>query len=92
MKELLLQILIIAYAATGIISFIGYWPTIKDLLKKKPSANISSYWLWTACSLIVLLYALFILNDVLVKIVTGLNFLACTIVLILSLKLRYFKK
>ena len=35
MKEILLQLLTIAYASVGIIAFIGYWPTIKDLYKYK---------------------------------------------------------
>ena len=90
-QEILLKILVLAYATVGIVNFIGYWPTIKDLLKNKPSANIPSYLLWTVCSLIGFLYALFILNDVLVRIVSGLNLLACAIVLTLSIRLRYSK-
>ncbi len=45
MKEILLQILIFAYASVGIIATIAYWPTMKDLYHhKKPSAsNYNSY-------------------------------------------------
>ncbi|MFA5072033.1 MAG: hypothetical protein WC511_06825 [Candidatus Pacearchaeota archaeon] len=87
--ELLLQFLIIAYAGTGIVATTGYIPTIIDLLiHKKKSANISSYVIWTFCSLITFLYALFILQDFLVRVVTGLNFLCCAVVLILGIRLN----
>lgn len=89
MKDLLLQILIIAYGATGVVSVIGYWPTIKDLYQhKKPSANISSYVLWTATSGVAFLYSVCILQDVLVQIVSGVSLAACAVVLVLSLWLR----
>jgi len=91
---LLLKLLILAYASVGIVSAIGYWPTIRDLYyHKKMSANMQSYAIWTACSAISLMYALFILNDLLVRIVTGLNFGCCAIILVLiiNLKLKYSK-
>ena len=89
MKELLLQIIVIAYGATGIVGLVGYWPTIKDLYHhKKPSANISSYVLWSSTGGISFLYAIFILPDLLLRIVSGINFFACVAVLILSLGLK----
>ena len=88
MEELLLHVLIIAYASVGVIGIIAYWPTIKDLYYKKPSANINSYALWTATSGIAFLYSLFILPDLLFRIVSGLNFGACALVLLLSINLR----
>ena len=89
MKELLLQALIIAYASVGIISTIAYWPTIKDLYHyKKCSANITSYILWTATGGIAFLYSIFILPDLLFRIVSGLSFGACALVLLLSINLR----
>ncbi|OGE19332.1 hypothetical protein A3J19_03695 [Candidatus Daviesbacteria bacterium RIFCSPLOWO2_02_FULL_41_8] len=89
MKEILLQALIVAYAGVGIVGFIGYWPTIKDLYYfRKPSANISSYTLWTIASGIAFLYSLFILPDLLFRIVSGLNFGACALVLFLSIRIK----
>ncbi len=76
----LLIILSFLYASTGIVATIGYLPTIKDLLKRKKSANISSYIVWTFCSLISFLYALIIVSDLLLEIVTGLNFLSCLLI------------
>lgn len=88
MKEILLQTLIITYGATGAVGLFGYWPTIRDLYHhKKPSANISSYALWSATGGIGFLYAIFILPDLLLRIVSGLHFFACLIVLILSIGL-----
>ena len=89
MKELLLQVLTIAYASVGVIGFIAYWPTIKDLYyHKKASANVTSYLLWTATTGIAFLYSLFILPDFLFRIVSGINFGACALVLLLSIKLK----
>lgn len=92
MTEILLQILIFAYASTGIITIIGYIPTIKDLWQhKKMSANISSYTIWTVCSGIAFLYSLFILPDMLFQIVSGLNTASCALILLLSIMLKYKK-
>ena len=92
MIELLLQILTIAYASDGVIANVAYWPTIKDLyFHKKPSANITSYLLWTATSGIAFLYSLFVLKDSLFRIVSGLSFVANALILILSINLKYKK-
>lgn len=92
MSEILLQILIFAYASVGVVATIGYIPTIKDLWHhKKMSANISSYVIWTACSGITVLYSLFILPDLLFQIVSGLSFLSCALILLLSIALKYRK-
>ncbi|MFH1227423.1 MAG: hypothetical protein V1701_05920 [Planctomycetota bacterium] len=89
MKSILFNLLIMVYGATGIIGLIAYWPTIKDLYyHKKPSANISSYVLWTATSGVAFLYALLILPDLLFIIVSGMNFGACGLVLFLSARLK----
>jgi len=86
--DVLLQILIIAYACAGVVATIGYWPTIKDLyFHRKKSANTSSYIIWTLCSGITFLYSLFILPDLLFRIVSGLNFMSCAI--ILAIRLEY---
>ena len=92
MEGFLLQTLIIAYASVGIIANVAYWPTIKDLyFHKKPSANITSYLLWTATSGIAFLYSLFILKDSLFRIVSGLSIAANALILILSINLKYKK-
>ncbi len=86
------QILILAYASVGVVATIGYIPTIKDLwLYKKPSANNNSYIIWTACSGITFLYSLFILHDLLFRIVSGLNFVSCALILCLGIMLQYRK-
>lgn len=92
MTEISLPILIFAYASVGVVATIGYIPTIKDLwLHKKMSANISSYIIWTASYGISFLYALFILPDLLFRIVSGLNFASCALILLLSIALKYRK-
>ncbi|MCX6758321.1 MAG: hypothetical protein NTX14_01275 [Candidatus Nealsonbacteria bacterium] len=89
MKEFLLQLLLIAYGVTGFVALLAYFPTMVDLyVHKKPSANIVSYVIWTVVSGIAFLYGLFILNDFLFRMVSGIEFGACAIVLFLSLRLR----
>ncbi len=89
MEELLLKTLTIAYATVGVVAFIAYCPTIKDLYcHKKASANTISYLLWTATTGITFLYSLFILPDLLFRIVSGINFGAVILVLILRLRLK----
>lgn len=86
---MLLKMITIAYGGVGIIGLIAYWPTIKDLyFYKKASANTSSYILWTTTSGISFLYSLFVLPDLLFRIVSGLGFIACAVVLFLSIRLK----
>ena len=90
--EILLKILIAAYALTGIIVVLGYLPTIRDLYNKKKSANTPSYIIWTLSASITFMYALFIIKDLLLIIVTGLNFTGCTTVLLMSVNLSLRNK
>ncbi|PIP27063.1 MAG: hypothetical protein COX30_04065 [Candidatus Moranbacteria bacterium CG23_combo_of_CG06-09_8_20_14_all_39_10] len=88
MREIFIRLLVIAYAMEGVISAVAYWPTIKDLLAGKKSANVTSYFIWTISSGIAFLYSLFILPDFLFQIVSGIGFSACATVLILGLKFK----
>ena len=92
MAELFLQALIIAYASVGVVATLAYLPTIRDLYHKKLSANVASYLLWTATSGITFAYSLFILPDLLFRIVSGLNFGSCALIFLLSMNLKYRKK
>lgn len=89
MYEMLLRILVIAYACVGALVIFGYWPTIRDLYyHKKQSANLNSYIIWTISMGIAFLYSLFILPDLLFRIVSGVEFIACAAILILCIGLR----
>ncbi len=89
MREILIKILIIAYGSTAIVDTIAYWPTIKDLwLHKKASANVQSFTIWTLTTGITFLYSLFILPDLLFRIVSGLVFFSNSLILFLSIRLR----
>lgn len=89
MKEILLKILIVAYGATAIIDIIAYWPTIKDLwIHKKPSANIQSFALWTLATGVSFLYGIFVIQDLLFIIVSGMIFLSNFLILVLSIRLK----
>ncbi len=88
----ILVIISFLYASTGVVATIGYLPTIKDLIKGKLSANVSSYIIWTTCAFITFVYSLFVISDLLLEIVTGLNFLSCLIIWILAWRLKLKKK
>ena len=94
MQEILLQVLKVAYACVGVIGIVAYWPTLKDLhYHKKPSANSMSYFVWSVTTGVAFLYSIFVLGDPLFRFVSGLHFLACLSVLLLSVKLvKYTNK
>lgn len=86
---MILKIIIISYGATAVVNIVAYWPTIKDLyFNKKPSANTASYILWSISTGIAFLYSLFILPDLLFRIVSGIFFILNATVLFLCLKLK----
>lgn len=85
MKELFLHGLTVAYVFAGVICCVAYLPTIKDLyFHKKASANTTTYILWTITAFITLLYSFFVLPDLLFRIISAANFIACALVLVLS--------
>ena len=61
MKIDFINIITISYSIAGIVTFAGFIPTIKDLYYRKPSANISTYAIWTATTFITSLYGFFVL-------------------------------
>lgn len=90
MKGFFLYVLSIAYGSMGIFSVMGYWATIKDLFCfKKPSANITTYVMWTYTSGVGLLYSIFILPDFLFRLISAIGFICCFSILLLSLDLKY---
>jgi len=91
MNALLISITIL-YAIAGVITIFGYMPTIKDLLNRKDSANAESYLIWTICAAVSLLYVVVFISDLLLTILTALNFVSCLIILILDLNLKIIKK
>ena len=73
----------------GIITFLGFIPTMNDILKKKPSANITTYIIRTSTTAVTSLYGLFILWDLVFNIVINLQLFACLTILFLRIRLRY---
>ena len=90
MEEIFIKILSVAYGLVGIVGIAAYWPTIVDLYHhKKLSANVMSFILWTFSEGIAFMYSLFVLDDMLFRLVSGMHFLACVIILFLSYNLKY---
>lgn len=88
MKEIFIYALTLLYAIGGLVSFIGYLPTIKDLWKKHPSANASTYAIWTITLVFTSLYGFFVLQNLVFNIVVNLQLAACSIILVLRLRLK----
>ena len=92
MNENFILILTFLYSIWWIVTFIWFIPTMKDLWSGKPSANIITYSIWFMTTFITSLYWIFILKNLVFNIVINLQLLACLIVLILAIKLKYEKK
>lgn len=88
MSDNFIYILTAVYGVSGIITFLGFLPTIKDLWHKKPSANSHTYYVWTATTFVASLYGFFILQNLMFNIVINLQLTACITVLALRLRLK----
>ena len=84
---MLIEILTFLYGIGGIITFCGFIPTMIDLWNKKPSANISTYLIWTSTTLVTSIYGFFVLQDLVFNIVINLQLMACFGVLVLRLRI-----
>jgi hypothetical protein len=87
MKVVLFTIALL-YAASGIINTLGYVPTMRDLRRKIASANIYTYLIWTFSQAIAFAYASLVVDDFLLKLITGLNFVCCAIIVALAYRLQ----
>lgn len=92
MPEYVLTIIKVLYSLGGLVNFIGFIPTIRDLLKGKPSANTLTYWIWTLTTLIFSIYGFTILQDMYFLVVINLQLIACVIVLTLKIRLDLMGK
>ena len=86
-----ITVLTAVYSVAGIITFLGFMPTMKDLWYQKPSANVQTYIVWTFTTLVTSLYGFFILQDLVFNVVINLQLLACVIVLFLRIRLSFKK-
>jgi len=88
MEQYFIYTLTFLYSIGGIVTFSGFFPTIKDLWKGKPSANVHTYAIWTVTTFFASLYAIFVVKDLVFSLVINLQLVACLIVLILRLRLK----
>ena len=82
------------YAIVGIISLVGYWPQIKLLLvsKRAPTEiSIKTWTLWTLENVVALSYGIFCLEDMIFCLLTGLDLLLTSTIIILVMHNRYVK-
>jgi len=89
MGNSLILIITFLYSIGGIITFIGFVPTMIDLWNKKPSANVNTYIIWGITTFFTSLYGFFVLQNLIFNIVINLQLFACIVVLILRIRLKF---
>lgn len=88
MSQLLLNILTLAYGVGGVVTLLGYIPTVRDLYNGKPSANLITYLIWLVTTFIATLYGLFVIKDAIYLLVVGLQLVACLIITVMRFRLN----
>jgi hypothetical protein len=86
-----INIITLLYSIGGVVTFIGFFPTIRDLYNGKPSANMSTYIVWTITAFIATLYAATVLHDMTFTLVIGLQLVAQVTILYLRFRLSFKK-
>ena len=86
-----IQIITLLYSIAGIIGFTAFFPTIADLLKGNPSANIRTYLIWSIITIVAFLYGIFVLKNLTFNLVIGSQLVGYMTVLILRLRLKYLE-
>ena len=92
MTENWITILTTIYWVSGILSMIAYFPTIRDLRKRIPSANIYTYILWFCYYIIALVYGIFVLKDKVFLMITSLDLTIILFIIFLICRLKYLNK
>jgi len=91
METNFITIITFLYAIGGAVSLIGYVPTIIDLWKKHPSANVHTYLIWCVTLFTTSLYGFFVLQNLIFNVFVNLQLFACLIILILRIRLKFVK-
>ncbi|GHW02312.1 hypothetical protein AGMMS50249_0980 [candidate division SR1 bacterium] len=81
--------LTVLYSISGVISIIAYLPTIDDLLKGIPSANMTTYSLRFLYYLVSVIYGVFVIYDLAFLFVTCLDALILLFICILILRVKH---
>lgn len=84
MTEILTSLLLLAYTTMGLVAVFAFGPTIKDLWQQKTKVNSTTYCLWLIQSVVGCFYALFIVNDLVMLLLSSLYALCCLTVLSLN--------
>lgn len=84
MTEIFTSLLLLAYALMGGVAILAFAPTIKDLWCAKSGVNNTTYLVWLVQALVASFYALFIVNDFIMLLITSLSVICCTMVLSLN--------
>lgn len=74
----------LAYAGMGGVAILAFAPTIKDLWIEKSGVNSTTYLVWLTNAVIGSLYALFIVGDFVMLLISSFYALCCCIVLSLN--------
>ena len=84
MPEIFTSLLLLAYAAMVGVAILAFGPTIKDLWIEKSGVNSTTYMVWLTNAAIGSLYALFIVGDFVMLLISSLYAVCCCVVLSLN--------
>ena len=84
MTDIFTSLLLLAYAIMGLVAVFAFVPTIRDLWCERSGINNTTYLVWLTHALVASLYALFIVSDAMMLLISSLYALGCIIVLALN--------
>ena len=86
------NILATLYLATGLVVALSYYPQLKTLSQESgraESCSMTTFAIWALCSLITMLYAIFIVRDAYFMFCSIANFVGCSAMLIMLFRRRF---
>jgi len=84
MADIFTSLLLLAYAVMGLVAVFAFGPTIRDLWIGKSGVNNTTYLVWLTHAVIASLYALIIVSDFTMLMLSSLYAVCCCVVLSLN--------
>ncbi len=82
------------YSLVGVVGLVGFIPQIIKIIKAEnddSTVSISSWLLWSVTGLVSMLYGIIVVNDLLIIVITCINFVGCLLITILEIYNRFWR-
>jgi hypothetical protein len=73
-------VLTVLYAISSAVMIAGYVPTLLEVWRGKPSASFGTYLLWSSAMTFSLLYAMFVVADLLLSLTCAAHLVCCLVI------------